>query len=68
MGFIMNQNNVVDFGALYRSAFAERDPQRKQILLSQVQKAIRNTEQDETVSIVKLSPQSLSSSKIGAIA
>jgi hypothetical protein len=62
----MTQNDVSDFGELYRSAFAERDPQRKQILLSQVQQAISDTEQDETV--VKLSPQSLSSSKMAAVA
>jgi hypothetical protein len=64
----MTQNNVSDFGELYRSAFAERDPQRKQILLSQVQQAISNTEQDETVSMVKLSPRSLSASKMAAVA
>ena len=43
----MTQNNVIDFGKLYRAAFAERDPERKQVLLSQVQKAIRKCDQEE---------------------
>jgi len=66
----MIQNSANDFGALYRSAFAERDPERKQMLLSQVQKAINNSKQKEPVPMAKLSAQSLSSasSEIAAAA
>lgn len=63
----MTQNNVSDFGELYRSAFAERDPEKQQMLLNQVQKVISNCEQEEPVSMVKLSPRS-SSSKMAAVA
>lgn len=64
----MNQKNMIDFGALYRSAFAERDPERKQLLLSQVQQAISTTQQDEPGSVAKLGPQSLSAPKMAAAA
>lgn len=63
----MNQNNIIDFGILYRTAYAERDPERKQILLSQVQNAIRNCEQDE-MATTKLGPQMAQFSKITAVA
>jgi hypothetical protein len=46
---------MIDFGALYRAAFAERDPQRKQALLSQVQRLISRAEVD---SGMPLAPQS----------
>jgi hypothetical protein len=64
----MAQDNMIDFGTLYRSAFAERDPERKQMLLSQVQRAITISEQDETTAVVKLGPQSEQLSKVRAIA
>jgi hypothetical protein len=64
----MTQNNVSDFGTLYRSAFAERDPEKKQMLLNQVQKVISNSEQNEKASKVKLAPQSVPVSKISAAA
>jgi hypothetical protein len=52
------QNSKDDFGALYRSAFAERDPEKKQMLLSQVQRAISDSEEKQTVGLVKLGAQS----------
>ena len=36
-----------DFRELYRSAFAERDPEKKLLLLSQVQKVIKPWEHDD---------------------
>ncbi len=42
-----------DFGSLYRAAFAERDPDRKLILLSQVQKVIKPWEQEEISTLGK---------------
>jgi hypothetical protein len=65
---LMNQNKVVDFGALYRSAFAERDPERKQMLLNQVQRLISDFEQGETQLSVKLGPQSVPLPRISAVA
>jgi hypothetical protein len=64
----MTQDNMIDFGTLYRTAFAERDPERKQILLSQVQKAITTSERDETTAVVKLGPQSAQVSKVRVVA
>jgi hypothetical protein len=64
----MTQNNVSDFGTLYRSAFAERDPEMKQMLLNQVQKVISNCEKDEMSPMVKLAPQSVPVSKIAGVA
>jgi hypothetical protein len=64
----MIQNIANDFGTLYRSAFAERDPEKKQILLSQVQQAISDSEQERTASTIKLAAQSASESKITAVA
>jgi len=64
----MIQNSTNDFGALYRSAFAERDPERKQMLLSQVQRAIGNCKEEEPAPGVKLSAQSASPSIIAAVA
>jgi hypothetical protein len=52
---------MIDFGNLYRAAYAERDPERKQILLERVQKAISQSEQDESTSMVKLGPQAAES-------
>lgn len=42
----MNRD-ATNFGELYRAAFAERDPQRKCILLGEVQRVINNWEQSE---------------------
>jgi len=64
----MIQNRMSDFGALYRSAFAERDPERKQMLLSQVQKAISDSEQQKSGSTIKFGSQSVSDPKIAAAA
>jgi len=64
----MAQHNSIDFGKLYRSAVAERDPERKQVLLSQVQKAIRKCEQEEITALVKLGSQSAQLSKVQAVA
>jgi hypothetical protein len=64
----MTQDKMIDFGTLYRTAFAERDPERKQILLSQVQRAIGNRDQEEGAPMVKLGPQSIPPSKIAAVA
>jgi hypothetical protein len=36
----MSQNNFKDFSQLYRAAFAEPNPERKLVLLSEVRKAI----------------------------
>lgn len=41
----MSQNEAYDFTKLYRAAFAERNPDRKLVLLGQVQRAIQNWEQ-----------------------
>jgi hypothetical protein len=38
-------NNFPHFGDLYRAAYAERNPERKQLLLRQVEVAIRDWEQ-----------------------
>ena len=57
-----------DFGTLYRAAYAERDPDRKQILLGQVQKAISQSEQDEHATMVKLGAQSAEPSKAAVAA
>jgi hypothetical protein len=46
-----------DFGKLYRAAFAERDPERKLALLSQLHRAIKPWEEEETA-LVKHEPQS----------
>lgn len=56
----MKNDRLTDFATLYRAAFAERDPQRKQVLLSQVQRLISSTDSrmtlpSQTVSVVKLS-------------
>jgi hypothetical protein len=64
----MTHDTPLDFGRLYRAAFAERDPQRKQLLLSEVQKVISNNSQRETVSIAKLGPQSVSGPRNSAVA
>jgi hypothetical protein len=57
-----------DFGALYRAAFAERDPQRKQVLLSQVQRLISSAGPDEALSMMALAPQSVSFVKLSSAA
>jgi len=54
----MAQDNMIDFGTLYRAAYAERNPERKQILLSEVQKVIRSSEPEEVPAMIKLAPQS----------
>ena len=36
----MNTSTSIDFGELYRRAFAETDPKKKLVLLHDVQKAI----------------------------
>ncbi|MBV8052752.1 MAG: hypothetical protein JOZ80_16310 [Acidobacteriaceae bacterium] len=64
----MTHDTPVDFGKLYRAAFAERDPQRKQLLLSQVQKAISNTVQDENITLPKFGPQSIAVRQVSALA
>ena len=64
----MAQDKMIDFGTLYRAAFAERDPKRKQVLLSQVQKAISGSGQEEITAMVKLGPQSAPLSKVSAAA
>jgi hypothetical protein len=38
-------NDFPHFGELYRAAYAERNPERKQILLRQVELAIRDWEE-----------------------
>ena len=40
----MAQGNCQNFSQLYRQAFAERDPERKMVLLGQVRKAIEEWE------------------------
>jgi len=37
-----------DFRELYRAAFAERDPEKKLLLLSQVQQVVKPWEPEET--------------------
>jgi hypothetical protein len=64
----MTHDTAVDFGKLYRAAFAERDPQRKQLLLSQVQKAISNISQEETVTLPKFAPRSVTAPDVSATA
>ena len=64
----MTHDTPVDFGKLYRAAFAERDPQRKQLLLSEVQKAISNTPQEQTVILPRFGPQSITAPKVSALA
>jgi hypothetical protein len=61
-------DNMIDFGTLFRAAFAERDPERKQVLLSQVQRAIASCEPGENAPMIKLGLQSVSQSKIVAAA
>jgi len=61
-------HDLIDFGTLYRAALAERDPQRKQVLLSQVQQAISNTEPGEGASGSKCTPESGPLSKVNAAA
>jgi len=51
----MNQMNNFDFGKLYRAAFAERDPQKKLVLLSQVHSVVKPWE-DETPALVRFDP------------
>lgn len=62
----MKRDTPIDFGKLYRAAFAERDPQRKQLLLSQVQTAISNAPQEQT--LPKFGPQSVPASNASALA
>ncbi len=64
----MTRDTFADFGRLYRAALAERDPQKKQLLLSEVQRVISHSQKDEPVSVAKFGPQSVSSSKITATA
>jgi hypothetical protein len=64
----MTHDTPVDFGRLYRAAFAERDPQRKQVLLSEVQKVISSTQHEETVAMAKFGPQSVTIPKVSATA
>jgi len=64
----MAQYDTNDFGSLYRAAFAERDPEKKQILLSQVQKAISSSEQEEITAMVKLGPRAAVLPKVSAAA
>jgi hypothetical protein len=52
-----------DFPELYRAAFAERDPEKKLLLLSQVQKVIKPWEHDETRMTGPSSAQAQTSSK-----
>jgi hypothetical protein len=61
-------HDLIDFGKLYRAALAERDPQRKQILLSQVQRAISKTEPEEQASRPKFAPESAALPKLNAVA
>jgi len=63
----MAQDNMIDFGTLYRAAYAERNPERKQILLSEVQKVIRSSEQEE-VAAIKLASQRAQLPKVSAAA
>jgi hypothetical protein len=59
----MNSANA-DFGSLYRAAFAERDPEKKLLLLSQVQKVVKPWEHDEmTTTTGKFNPQAQFSSR-----
>jgi hypothetical protein len=51
----MNQVNP-DFGELYRLAFAERAPEKKLVLLSQVQKVVKPWEHDEITTAAKSNP------------
>ena len=62
----MNHKNGVDFGSLYRAAFAERDGEKKQQLLKQVQSVIASYHEDETSA--KLPAQGFTISPIRAIA
>jgi len=64
----MTHDTPLDFGRLYRAAFAERDPQRKQMLLSEVQKAITSTAQEETFIVPKFGPQSVTVSNVSVLA
>ena len=59
-------HDVIDFGKLYRAALAERDPQRKQILLSQVQRVISSTEPEEQAPGTKFAPESAVLPKVAA--
>jgi len=61
----MNLNNV-DFAALYRAAYAERDAEKKQMLLRQVQSVIASYHEDQPSP--KLPVQSLTVSPTRAIA
>ncbi|HXW92337.1 MAG TPA: hypothetical protein VEK33_17430 [Terriglobales bacterium] len=55
-----------DFGSLYRAAFAERDPDKKLVLLSQVQKVVKPWECDEITAAGKSNPQAQFSSQKAA--
>jgi len=57
-----------DFGSLYRAAFAERDPDKKLVLLSQVQKVVKPWEHDEITAAGKWNPQAQLSSREKAAA
>jgi len=61
----MKHNNV-DFGTLYRAAFAERDAEKKQLLLKQVQSVIASSHEEDTP--VRLPVQGLTIGPIRAIA
>jgi len=62
----MNHNNSVDFGTLYRAAFAERDAEKKQLLLKQVQSVIASYHEEEASA--KIPVQGLTISPVRAIA
>lgn len=64
----MKKTASTDFSTLYRAAYAERDPQRKQMLLSQVQEVIASSDPSEPLPTIKLGVQSLSLPKIAAVA
>ncbi len=49
----MRQTDAYDFTKLYRAAFAERNPDRKLVLLGQVQQAIENWHQTVDFSMRK---------------
>jgi hypothetical protein len=45
-------SDTTNFGELYRAAFAEKDPDRKCVLLGEVQRVIKSWEQSEGTSAV----------------
>lgn len=61
---------TADFGNLYRAAFAERDPAKKLVLLSAVQKAIVEWEQsgEAEPNALRLRPQSVASLTAASVA